>query len=191
MLTLYQQDPKDPKRWIEVDLGRLNKIAAKEAEFLSLPSPINRTEHWRAAFNLHQSHIDPNGELASILEPGKTYLLRLVSGDLSVKRWAYSDRKQFVEDDGRLRYDSEAVRLVDSKPTACNARFTVVKSLPQPPRMEMKMRLCASYAFSDPAFTKVGSSTAMEVSIIITGSNCVTVQTRGAQRFDSVGSPST
>lgn len=47
------------------------------------------------------------------------------------------------------------------------------------------MRLCASSPFSDSALAnaKLSSSTALEVSVISTGSDSVTVQTRGHQRF--------
>lgn len=190
LLTLHQQDPEDPedtKQWVEVDLSRLSKVAAKEAECLALPSPVNRTEHWRDAFTVYRCHVDVNGELASILKPGKKYIIRLASEDLGVKRWAYSDRTQFDDDDGKPSHDSEAaVKLVNSKATAGNATFTVVKSLSWPPRLETKMRLCASApcaSDSTLANTKLSSSTALEVSVVNTGSDAVTVQTRGHQRF--------
>lgn len=185
MLTLHEQDPKDTTQWVEVDLSRLNKVAAKEAECLSLPSPVNRTEHWRDAFTVYQCHVDVNGELASILEPGKKYIIRLASDDLGVKWWAYSDRKQLVDKDGKPSHGSEAVKLVNSKATAGNATFTVVKSLSWPPRLETRIRLCASSPSSDSALAnaKLSSSTALEVSVINTGSDSVTVQTRGHPCF--------
>ena len=185
LLTLHEQDPKDAKQWAEVDLSRLNKVAAKEAECLALPSPVNRTEHWRDAFTVYQCHIDVNGELASILEPGKKYIIKLASEDLGVKRWAYNNKIQLIDNNGKPSHNSEAVKLVNSKPTAGNATFTVVKSLPWPPRMEIKMRLCASSLSSDsaPANAKLNSSTILEVSVINTSSDSVTVQTREHQRF--------
>lgn len=84
LLTLHEQDPEDAKQWVEIDRRRLNKVAAKEAERLSLPSPVNRTEHWRDAFTVYQCHVDVNGDLASILEPGKKYIIRLASEDLGI-----------------------------------------------------------------------------------------------------------
>ena len=184
LLSLREQDPKDAKQWVEVDLSRLNTVATKEAECLSLPSPVNRTEHWRDAFTIYQRHIDVNDELASILEPGKKYIIKLANEDLGVKRWAYSDRKQFVYDDERPSHDSEAVKLVNSKPTAGNATF-IVKSLSWPPRMETRLRLCASPPSSDSALVnaKPNSSTTLEVSVISTGFDSVTVQTRAHQRL--------
>ncbi|KAI4132192.1 MAG: hypothetical protein LQ338_000858 [Usnochroma carphineum] len=185
LLTLDEQDPKDAKRWVDVDLSGLNKVAAKDAGCLSLPSPVNRTEHWRDAFTVYQYHVNANSELASILEPGKKYIIRLASKDLGVKRWAYSDRKQSVDNDKKPSHDSEAVKLVNSKPTAGNATFTVIKSLSWPPRVETRMRLYASSPSSDSAVAnaKLSSSTALEFSVINTGSDSVTVQTRGHQRF--------
>lgn len=185
LLTLHEQDSEDPKQWVEVDLSRLTTVLAKEAECLSLPSPVNRTERWRDAFTVYQCHVDVNGELASFLEPGKKYIIRLASKDLGVKRWAYSDRKQFVDIYGKPSVDSAAVKLVNSKSSAGNATFIVVKNLFWPPRIEIRMRLCASSPSSDPAHAdaKLSNSTALEVSVINTGSDSVTVQTRGDQRF--------
>ncbi|MCJ1423072.1 hypothetical protein MMC29_000953 [Sticta canariensis] len=143
------------------------------------------TERWRDAFTVYQCHIDANGVLASILEPGKKYRIRLASEDLGVKRWAYGDRKQFIDNDWKPSHDSEAVKLVNSRPNAGNATFTVVKRLSWPPTIETRMLLCASSSSSDSALanTKLSSSTALEVSVINTSSDCVTVQTRGHQRF--------
>lgn len=191
LLTLHEQDPKDAKQWVEVDLSQLDKVTVKETGCLSLPSPINRTEHWRDAFTVYHCHVDVNGKLASILEPGKKYIIRLASSDLGVKRWAYSDGKRFLDNDGKPSHDSEAVKLVNSKPTGGNARFRVVKSLSWPPRTETRMRLCASSPSSDfaPASAKLHSSTALEVSVMNTGSDSVTVQTRGFQISRFPGDP--
>ncbi len=182
LLTLHE---KDAKQGVELDLSRLNTMAAKEAECVSLPSPVNRTEHWRDAFTVHQCHIDVNGELASILESGKTYIIRLASEDLSVKRWAYyGARRQFFDNEWKPSHDSEAIKLV-SKPTAGKATFEVVKNLSWPPRIETRIRLCASSTFSDTALAnaKLSSSTVLEVTVINTDSDSVSVQTRGHQRF--------
>ena len=186
LLTLHEQDLQDAEQWVQVDLSRLNNVAAKEAECLSLPSPVSRTEHWRDAFTVYQCHVDIDGDLASILEPGKKYVIRLASGDLGVKRWAFSDQNQFVDTDGKPSHGPEAIKLVNSKSTAGNATFKVVKSLPWPPRVETRMRLYTSSASSDSGLfnTPVNSNTAtLEVSVLNTGSDSVTVQTRGHQRF--------
>lgn len=186
LLTLHEEDPKDDTQLINVDVGRLNKVAAKETECLSLPSPLNRTEPWRDALTVYLCHVDPSGQLASILEPEKKYTIRLASEDLGVQRWAYSDQNEFTNDiEGKPSHDSETVKLVNSKPTASKAAFKVVSSLPWPPKIETRLRLCASSPSSDSALPNAtsDSSTALEVSVTNTGSDPVTVQTRGRQRF--------
>ncbi len=186
LLTLQEQDPENAKQWVEVELSRLSNVATKEVKCLALPSPVNRTEHWRNCVTVYQYHIDVNGELSSILEPGKKYMIRLASGDLGVKRWAYSDHTQFIDDGGKLSHDSDAVKMVASRSTTGNAKFRVVKSLPWPPRIETRMLLCVSSPSSDLALTNIRQSSnnsALEVSITNTGSDFVTVQTRGSQHF--------
>lgn len=182
LLTLHEQDPQDAKQWIEVDLSRLNKVAAKQAEWLSLPSPVNRTEHWRDAFTVYQGHVDVKVELASILKPEKNYIIRLASKDLGVKRWAYSDGKQLVDKDGKSSQNAEAIKLVNSKPTASNAAFRLVKNLSWPPKIDTRMRLCASSPSSQ-SNNKPSGSTTLEVTITNTTSDPITVQTRGRQRI--------
>lgn len=185
LLILYEQNSEDAKQKTEVDVSRLNKVAAKNAECIYLPSPVNRTEHWREALTVYHCHVDVKGALASILEPGKKYTIRLASEDLGVKRWAYSDREKFVDNDGEPSHDSDAVKLVNSKSTASNATFTVVESLPWPPEIETRMRLCASSPSSDSTLANAESitSTTLEISVTNHGSGPITVQTRGHQRF--------
>ena len=184
LLTLHERDPEDAKHYIEVGLSRLKEVAAKEAEYLSLPSPVHRIEHWRDAFTVYQCHIDISSELASILEPGKKYTIRLASDDLGVTQWVYSDRERLVDNDGKPSHNSKAVKLVNSKPTAGSATFKV-KSLSWPPRIETRMRLCVPSPSSNFALAnaKQSSSTALEVSVINTGSDSVSVQTHGHQRI--------
>ena len=184
LLILQEQDSAGAKQWVEVNLNGLNKVAAKGTDCLSLPSPVNRTEHWRDAFTIYQCRIAVNGELASMLKPGKKYRIKLASENLGVKRWAYRDGQQFVDNDEMSNHDSEAVKLINSKSTAGNATFTLVTSLSWPPRMETRMRLCAFPSLADSAPNATPSSgTALEISTTNTGSDPVTVQTRGHQRF--------
>lgn len=192
LLTLHEQDFENAKQRVEVNLDRLNEIAAKETDYLSLPSPVNRTKHWRDSFMIHQCRIEANSELASMLKPGNKYIIKLASENLGVKRWAYDDRQQFVDNDKMS--DFAAVKLINSKPTAGNATFTVVKNLSWPPKIETRVRFCA---FSTPAdstdsagsaanatlSTSTGTGAALKISVSNTGSDPVTVQTRGHQRF--------
>ena len=104
-------------------------------------------------------------------------------------RWAYSDRERLVDNvDGTQSHDPEAVKkLVSSKPTAGNATFKVMKDLFWPPRIETRMCLCASSSSSPPSDTALANvsstTTLLEVSVINTGPDSVSVQTRGHQRI--------
>ena len=184
LLTLHEQGPPNAEQGDKVTLGRLSNVAATKAEYLSLPSPVNRTAHWRDAFTVYRYDVAHDGDLASILEPGKKYTIRLAGKDLGVERWAYGHEQQIVDKYGKPNQDSEAVKLVNSKLTAGSAKFTVVESLSWPPRIKTGMRLCASSLSSDSARVNFKSSNnaALEVFVIKIGSEPVTVQTRGHQR---------
>ena len=185
LLTLHEQDSKDAKKFVGVDLQKLGNVKAKDGDFISLPSPVGRAEHWRDALTVYQHQVDVNGELASLLEPGKKYIVKLASEDLGVRRLAYSDCNHFVGKERQSDDDSEPVKLVNSKPTAGNATFTVVDNLSWPPKVEAKMRLCADSTKSDSTAVKAKpiNESALEISLINTDSHPVTVQTRGHQRF--------
>ena len=120
-----------------------------------------------------------------VLEPGKRYIVKLASEDLGVRRSAYIDRDQFIGREGQFYDGSRPVKLVNSKATAGNATFKVVKSLSWPPRVDTKMRLCAGSI--TPGFPTVNANSnnemSLEVSMVNTNSDPVTVQTRGHQRF--------
>ena len=177
LLTLQEQDPA--KQWVEVDLSGLNQVVAKEGHFLSLSSPVGRTEHWRDAFTIYCSSVDSYSDFVSILQSKKKYRIKLLSEDLHVKRWTYSDQKKFNDKDDISRYDSEKTgRLINSKSSAGNAQFTFLNRLCWPPRIEMKMRLCPFPPSSSPP-----SVTALEILAINTGASSVTIQTKGHQNF--------
>ena len=185
LLAIYERAPKDAEVPAEVDLDQLSRVATEGADFLSLPSPVNRTENWRDALTVYQYHIKANSELASILKPGKEYSITLASEDLCVKNWAYGDQKQFVDNDAKSSHDFKAARLISNKRRSGSAIFTVVERLSWPPRVETRMRLCTSYPSSNSALpgAKQSRDTALEVSVINTGPEPVTVQTRGHQRI--------
>ncbi|KAL9038303.1 MAG: hypothetical protein Q9180_003219, partial [Flavoplaca navasiana] len=184
LLTIHEYDPKNAEQSTGVDLTCLKGITAVEGKYLSLPSPISRTKHWRGAFTVYHSQIDVNSPLTSLLEEGKRYRIKMTGTDLGIRRWAYSDRQELADDDHPPAHDSKAVRIVNSKPSAGNATFTVVKSLPWPPRVETTISLC-KFSPSLNATTNLEPSrdTALEISVTNTGPASVTVQTRGRQSF--------
>ena len=61
---------------------------------------------------MYMAPIDPQGTLASVLRPGKTYRIRLASKDLGIKRWKYGDEKQSADTEENSNHTFELVRLV-------------------------------------------------------------------------------
>lgn len=114
-LTLHEQGFEI---WNEVNVSRLNQIVPKETECLSLPSPVNRTQHWKNVFMIYQCHMNVNRKLTSILKPEKKHIIKLAGENLHVKRWAFTDRKQFDNENKNLGCDLEVGKLVNSKSSA-------------------------------------------------------------------------
>ncbi|KAL8888774.1 MAG: hypothetical protein Q9215_003837 [Flavoplaca cf. flavocitrina] len=187
LLTIHEYDSKNAKQSIGVDLTCLKEIIAVEGKYLSLPSPINRTKLWRDAFTIYCSPIDVNSTLTSFLKEGKRYRIKMTGTDLGIRRWAYSSRQELADYNHPPTYNSKSVRIVNSKPSAGNATFTVVKSLPWPPRVETTISLCKSSPSLNPTTIDADldprRDTALEISVTNTGPASVTVQTRGKQRF--------
>ncbi|KAI8626014.1 hypothetical protein F5Y19DRAFT_237640 [Xylariaceae sp. FL1651] len=179
LFTLHEQPKGDGQETLVNLSGQLKSSDTEGETYLTLSSPVNRTEHWREAITTYEYHIDPDSELASRLQPGKKYTIRLASEDLGVKWWIYGNDDQHL---GNLRSTtqvSETAKLVNSKASAGKASFTVVSALQFPPKVEIHMRLCQN---EDSASNADGEST-LELQTVNTGTRPITVQTRGTQRF--------
>ena len=187
LLTIHKYKPKCSEHLVGVDLTYLKEITAVKGKYLSLPSPINRTKLWRDAFTVYHSPIDVKSPLTSVLEEGKRYRIKMTGTDLGIRRWAYSSRQELADDNHPPTHDSKSVRIVNSNPSAGNATFTVVKSLPWPPRVKTTISFCKSSPSLNSstinADLEPSRNTAMEISVTNTGPASVTVQTRGKQRF--------
>jgi hypothetical protein len=131
------------------------------------------------------AHVDIRGPLASVLKPEKTYRIRLASKDLGVKKWEYEDQNPVADTKEDSNDDSEMAKLVSTRSSGIgNATFRVVNSLSWPPKVETKMRLCRSSLPSSGASIVTNlASTHLEVSVVNTGFETITVQTRGHQNF--------
>lgn len=176
LLTLHERDPHDTHHYIDVDLSGLRKTPAENAEFLSLPSPVNRIQSWRESFTTYSYPVNVDSKLASILDPGKKYSIRLASQDLGVRWWVYSDHEDHISGcDEKLSQPPEDAKLINSKSKGGNATFRVVRSLPWPPRIETRMR------FASPGHPT--DSHRLGISVTNAGELSVTFQTRNEQRF--------
>ncbi|KAI0907003.1 hypothetical protein F4823DRAFT_630783 [Ustulina deusta] len=179
LLTLHEKDGAGVQE-TKVELpGQPKASNSEHGAYLILSSPINRTKPWREDMTIFQYSIDPRSELGSMLQPGKTYTIRLASKDLGVKWWTYSDDDHISNNEAYIIQDSETAKLVSSKSSAGKASFKVVPTLTFPPKVEMHMRLWRD----DENVSDADSTTTLEISILNTQSRPIAVQTRGTQRF--------
>ncbi|CAD0098609.1 unnamed protein product [Aureobasidium mustum] len=145
-----------------------------EKRCITLSSPVGRTEHYKKCFTEFEYHVDTDSELSSLLEPGKTYSIKLASKDLGVKWYTYIDDPSLPLDEKLLSQPSETPRLVNSKPSAGNAAFKVVESLPWP--LEISTRLCFKPATET-------TPSCLKICITNLGSQSLSIQASDQQRF--------
>ncbi|KAI4142848.1 MAG: hypothetical protein LQ341_003092 [Variospora aurantia] len=181
LLTLHVQDGGEANEWVGVDVRTLRDVASMgEEEWISLPSPVRRVGNWKDVFTVVRRRVDISGALASILEVGRKYRIRVAGEeDLGVRRWGYSNHDQVVDNNSNeLSNNLEATRLGNCKTTAGNATFTVIRELSWPPRIETKLRLLLP---SSGAADITNGKLDLEVSVLNTSPDAISVQTRGHQ----------
>ncbi|SPJ72810.1 uncharacterized protein FTOL_02539 [Fusarium torulosum] len=152
---------------IQVDVGQLG-LSNSEESYLTLPSPVGRTENWRTCLSEYYYHIDPESELASLLEPGEKYSIKNFTGwQLGADKYAY------IDEQGELSSPSKKQKLVSSRVHG-RPTFHVVESLPWPPELQTRMHKDKDTN---------GNSMLVDVTVLNMGSKAITVQTHGRQRF--------
>ncbi|KAL8988211.1 MAG: hypothetical protein Q9177_002677 [Variospora cf. flavescens] len=168
LLTLHVQDAKE---WVGVDVRTLRDVAGMgEEEWVSLPLPVGTVGNWKDAFTVVRRRVDINGALASILEVGRRYRIRVAGEDLGVRRWGYSNHDQVVDNNSNeLSNNLEATKTWQLQNHS--------RELSWPPGIETRLRLLQ---FSDAADTTNGKLD-LEVSVLNISPDAITVQTRGHQ----------
>lgn len=76
LLSLRVQK-EDSKLEIEVDVGQLSLVNIEEKSSVTLPSPVGYSLASKNPLVIHEYHLDPDSELASLLESGKKYRIRI------------------------------------------------------------------------------------------------------------------
>lgn len=169
----------------EIDVGHLSQPERKGQSYITLPPPTGRTESWKRCMSTYRYDIDPGSELASLLEPGKKYTIRNQAGqDLGFKDYGYSEHDEFAPGQEMAFTSSENRTLVSGRVNG-HASFTVVPSLPWPPKLETCMRRCET---NDNDSGKEQPQL-LEVTVINTSTEDITVQTRDRQRFLTANGP--
>ncbi|KAF1349177.1 hypothetical protein BDV97DRAFT_200395 [Delphinella strobiligena] len=176
LLRLNVEDA-DLKQETALAINKLSQFGEK-GTYLTLPSPVNRKENWKTAIVAYRYQVDPDSELASIFRSGRKYEIRFASEDLGVKWHAYEDQDQLLADQRLPTQRTEKHKLV-SKPSHGRCAFTVVPSLPWPPILCTKLELGRIEDDQSDSSNPV----LLQISTMNTGTEPVSVQTRGAQRF--------
>jgi hypothetical protein len=166
----------------EIDVGQLSQPEQKKQSYLTLPSPVGRTENWKKCMSTYRYDVDPESELASLLEPGKKYTIRNKAGqDLGFRDYAYSDQAESRNEQEESFMSGEIDKLVAGRVNG-HASFSVVSSLPWPPKLQTRMQRCRTEDGHTSADSKERAKM-LEITVLNSTSEDVTIQTRGRQRF--------
>ena len=176
------------KERIEVDLSRLREaITDNEHEstirYIILPSKSNRTEsRGQMGVTEYRYRVNPGSPLASLFESGKKYSITLANRNLGNRRWVGSDHLSLS---GALVSTAERrteYQNLVSNPHSGFAVFTVVERLVWPPAVETRMHLLRPQK-KETSNSDDQDRTLLQVTVTNTGSEDISVQTRGQQRF--------
>lgn len=146
--------------------------------YLTLPSPVNRTQRWTTALVEYRYEIDHSSQLASILKPGTTYELHFATEDLGIKWYGFGDKDQIIDNNGQPTQESEQPKLISDRRNG-RCIFTVVPSLLWPSNLVTRLQIA-------PPDANQGTSDErpfLQVSVENVSTKDMTVQTRGTQRF--------
>jgi hypothetical protein len=197
LLSLHELRPSDtsPNEHVEVDLSRLRDSIADDMQgpdHITLPSKSNRTApRGQLGVTEYRYRVDPGSLLASLFESGKKYSIGLVNRDLGIHHWIEGDPvSSSVAETTRSSIAepiTETCKLV-SNPHGGFAVFRVVDNLIWPPSLETRMQLLSPHS------TGVASGVdldrpLLQVTVTNAGSDSISMQTRGQQRFLSPWGP--
>lgn len=161
-------------------------------KYIVLPPKSNRTEpRGQMGVTEYRYRVDPGSPLASLLEPGKKYSIGLTNGDLGVHHCIGSDHVPLSSTSSLSTSTAELAidcRNLISNPHSGSAVFTAVESLIWPPTVRTRMRLLNPRRNEIPS-SDGGNVPILEVTVTNTGSDVISIQTRGQQRFLSPWGP--
>jgi hypothetical protein len=191
LLNLHELRRTDtnPNERFEVDLSRLRAAIADDEpvlEYMLLPSRSNRTaKRGQLGVTEYRYRVDAGSPLASILETKKKYSIGLANRDLGIHRWIDSDHAPSSAADSTPTSTTERTietcKLV-SNPHGSFATFRVIENLVWPPTVETRMHLidCPT---NDSADGENLDRTLLQITVTNTGSDVISMQTRGQQNF--------
>ncbi|KXS96621.1 hypothetical protein AC578_10433 [Pseudocercospora eumusae] len=173
MLTLHVHEGD---REVPVDVSRLPHTQDNEGTSITLPSPLERTDNRRRCMTVYEYIIKPSSALGSLFEVGKRYSVRVHPAyqDTSFSSYEYLHQEEAVDRQQQVSEKPKALTTIAHG----RALFRAISSVPVPPILQTRMRLWPS------ASSEEGEVPAqLEISVENTGSEPITVRTRGRQRF--------
>lgn len=171
LLSLRVQK-EDSKFDLEVDVGQLNPVNDEGKSSVTLPSPVGNNLASKNPLVLHEYYLDPEGDLASLLESGKKYRIRIRHHrDFGGRGHRFVDE---ANPDSERNSSETEPKLVIGRIEG-SAIFTVLPSIPWPPKVQATMRRQAD--------DEDAGVTQLEITVLNTDTRPVTVQTRGRQNF--------
>ena len=186
LLKLYTSDA-ETRREIEVAIERLSEADEKGSSFLTLPSPVGREGNWRKHLLTYEYYVDPNSKLASLFQSGREYTVRCNKAlkDLGGKGSTYVDQVDSRQQLGNS--SNEELKLVCERANG-RATFTAASSLHWPPKIQTRMQWRRGETYETREDGK-GSELLLEITVLNTGAEAVTVQTSGSQYFLALRGP--
>jgi hypothetical protein len=174
------------KERVEVDLSGFREATTDNEpalKYITLPSKSNTTEiRGQMGVTEYRYRVKPGTPLASLFESGKKYSIGLANRNLGNHRWVGSDHMPVPSTPiSTAERNIEHCNLV-SNPHSGSAVFTVVESLIWPPTVETRMRLVSPQICEDISNDQIDRPL-LQVTVTNTGSDIISIQTRGQQRF--------
>jgi hypothetical protein len=185
-----------PNEHFDVDLSRLRAATADdepELEHIILPSKSNRTAR-RGQLDVteYRYRVNAGSPLASIFETNKKYSIGTASRDLGIHCWVDSGHAPSSEADSAptstTESNTDTCKLVTNPQGSSFATFKVIETLVWPPTVETRMHLLSPSTNESPNSDNPDRSL-LRVEVTNTGSDVISMQTRGQQQFLSPWGP--
>jgi hypothetical protein len=178
-----------PNEHFEVDLSRLRAAIADdepELEYIILASKANRkAKRGQLGVTEYRYRVNAGSPLASIFETRKKYSIGIANRDLGIHCWFDIGYAPASGAENTLTSTTETTtetcKLV-SNPHGSFATFTVIENLVWPPIVETRMHLLGSSTNDNPDTDDL-HRTLLRVTVTNTGSDAISIQTRGLQHF--------
>lgn len=180
LLTLHELD-SETKQETEVDLSHLRSDEDNTC-YVVLSSPVRRTRPTRESYVMYHYTISVDSDLSRALHPHKSYIIRMPNRHVGIDWYAYGECDQELSGTDVTLPPIEAQKFVCNRGSRGKARFKVLASLPQPPKVTVQMRLSSTDGTSPQLETHKSDET-IEFSITNTGDWTYSIQAAGIQHY--------